>query len=331
MSSARIWKASSLLSGPFSRPVLTIGNFDGVHLGHQRIIALALEKARSRGGTAVALTFRPHPQALFHPERALPLLTTYDEKIGLLGELGLDAVVEEPFSPEFANISPENFFREIVQRAIGAECVVVGYNFAFGKDRQGNLELLGAFCKSAGVELVIVPPFESEDGKVVSSSRIRKCLEERKVEEANALMGRKFFYRGEVIRGDRRGNQLGFPTANLKPEGKLLLPLGVYLTESVVSMGGSRQIFPSVTNVGVRPTFLAAKPEPVLQTWVETHLLDVSMDLYGSQLEVRFLRALRDEKKFPSREALIDQIHLDVSVAREAFQKMARESAPGQA
>jgi riboflavin kinase / FMN adenylyltransferase len=291
--------------------VVTIGNFDGVHLGHQKIIQTTLEKAKARKGTSIAYTFRPHPQIALKPDSSIQLLSTYDEKIELLGATGLDIMVEEPFSREFSTIAPEQFFSDVLLRKLGAEEIVVGYDFAFGKGRVGHLEALGEFCKSAGVQLTVVPA-QRIGSEVVSSSRVRQHLLAGEIDKANALLGRSFSYKGVVIKGDQRGRTIGFPTANLKLENKLALPYGVYATRTLFK----DKSYPSVTNVGTRPTF-HHEPGKELPALVETHLLDTTIDLYGSTLEVRFEHRLRAEKKFNGIDALKTQITLDAQQARE--------------
>ncbi|MCM2276768.1 MAG: bifunctional riboflavin kinase/FAD synthetase [Oligoflexia bacterium] len=299
------------LTRSLPHPVVTIGNFDGLHLGHRKIIELAQAQARVRGGVCVAFTLRPHPQMALHPERPLPLLSTYDEKLELLGQLGVDLTIEEPFSREFSEVPPKEFFTDILVRRLCAEAVVVGYDFAFGRERQGDLAMLEALCGGAGIELTVVPPFRIE-GEVVSSSRVRQHLLAGEIEAATRLLGREFYYRGIVRKGDGRGRTLGFPTANLKIEEKLTLPHGVYATWAL--WNGKK--FPSVTNVGVRPTF--GLESPVL---VETHLLDVDTDLYGSALEVRFVRWLRPERKFSGIAELKSAILDDIDRARTCLDK----------
>jgi riboflavin kinase/FMN adenylyltransferase len=298
------------LNRSLSHPVVTIGNFDGVHLGHQKIIQLALEKAKERQGAAVAYTFRPHPQIALRPGVQVSLLSTYDEKIEQLGKLGLDFIIEEPFSREFSTIPPEQFFTDVLLRRLSAEVIVVGYDFAFGKERQGHLDALGQFCKNAGVDLVVVPPHRM-GSEVVSSSRIRQHLLAGEMEIAHHFLGRPFSYKGIVVKGEGRGRKLGYPTANLKLENKLALPYGVYATWAIA--GGKK--YSSVTNVGIRPTF--QKEEQELSALVETHLLDVSLDLYGTTLEVQFIAKLRPEKKFSGIEELKKQIKQDIHQAKE--------------
>lgn len=307
-----VLKGIRSLQRSLPRPVLTIGNFDGVHLGHQRIIGLAVEKARARGGSAVAYTFRPHPQVALRPGADVQLLTTYDEKVEMLGRLGLDLVVEEPFSREFSTVAPQEFFTDVILRRLSAEAIVVGYDFGFGKERAGTLEALEAFCQTAGVELTVVPP-QRQGNEVVSSSRIRQHLKTGQVELATALLGREFFYRGVVIKGEGRGRTIGFPTANLKLANKLALPYGVYATWA--TLDGRRM--PSVTNIGVRPTFQGDGPE--LPALVETHLLGETIDLYGKELEVGFVRKLRDERRFSGIDELKAQISRDAAEAKLAL------------
>lgn len=290
--------------------VVTIGNFDGVHLGHRHIIELTRGKAAERGGIAVAYTFRPHPQVALRPGADLPLLTTYDERAELLAETGLDLLIEEPFSREFSTTPPETFFREILLRRLDARAVVVGYDFAFGKGREGSLDLMSRFCAEAGVELTVVPP-QRADESVVSSSRIRQLLRAGEVAEARALLGREFFYRGTVAKGEGRGRKIGFPTANLAVDhrdNKLALPYGVYATRALVK----GRTYAAVTNIGVRPTF-GKEAYPAL---IETHLLGEDLDLYGLTLEVRFVAKLRDERKFTGIDELKRQILVDCDQAR---------------
>lgn len=311
------------LNRALKHPVLTIGNFDGVHQGHRHIFEIVREKARARGGESVAYTFRPHPQVALRPGIDLQLLSTYDEKLELMSASGLDIVIEEPFSREFSTISPEYFFTGILLHQIGVEAIVVGYDFAFGKERQGELEALEMMCSRASIELTIVPP-QRIDGEIASSSRIRQCLLRGELRKASSLLGRDFSYRGIVIRGEGRGTLIGFPTANLKLENKLVLPYGVYATTAVVDAGHfsrTPQIFPSVTNIGVRPTFHTGE----LPALIETYLLDQTIDLYGRTLEVRFVEKLRDEMKFSGVESLKEQIVKDVAKSREIIAKLKSE------
>ncbi|MBS1963910.1 MAG: bifunctional riboflavin kinase/FAD synthetase [Bdellovibrionales bacterium] len=302
--------------------VLTIGNFDGIHLGHRKILAAVIEESKRTGGPACLYTFRPHPQEVLRPGTTVKLLTHYDEKVRLLESLGLDVVVEEPFSQEFFTLSAREFFEKVIVRGFKAVSLFVGHDFAFGKGREGNLDLLRELCAEKGIRLTVVPP-EEFGGEIVSSTRIRAALLAGRVAEAAKLMDRLFFYRGVVVKGDQRGRLLGFPTANLKLENKLALPRGVYATWAIVERGGKREKVPSVTNVGIRPTFAEkAAAEGLLPVVVECHLIlpeGETIDLYGETLEVQFVDRFRDEKKFASFDELKTQIALDKEQAREYF------------
>jgi riboflavin kinase/FMN adenylyltransferase len=302
--------------------VLTIGNFDGIHLGHRRILEAVLADSRKTGGPACVYTFRPHPQEVLRPGTQVKLLTHYDEKIKILESLGLDVVVEEPFSQEFFTLSAREFFEKVIVRGFKAVSLFVGHDFAFGKNREGNLDLLRSLCLEKGIRLTVVPP-EQFGGEIVSSTRIRTALLEGHVAEAARLMDQFFFYRGVVVKGDQRGRLLGFPTANLKLENKLALPRGVFATWAILDRGGRREKIPSVTNVGIRPTFTEkALDEGLLPVVVECHLIlpeGETIDLYGETLEVQFVERFRDERKFASFDELKTQIALDKEQAREFF------------
>ncbi len=308
-----------LVNRSWPHVVVTIGNFDGVHRGHQKILGLAVEQARVRNGTSIAFTFRPHPQISLRPERELHLLCSYEEKLDLIAACGIDITIEQPFSREFSTTNPEQFFSEVLLKRLSAEAIVVGYDFGFGKERGGHLQILEELCKRAGVQLTIVQA-QQESGTVVSSSRVRAHLLAGEVEEANHLLGREFTYRGVVVRGEGRGRKIGFPTANLRLEHKLVLPWGVYATKAVLEDG---VILPSVTNVGVRPTFKAPEgQEPTshekgFPALIETHVLGSDLDLYGRTLQVRFVKRLREERKFSGVDALKAQIALDAVEARQ--------------
>ncbi|MBI4924597.1 MAG: bifunctional riboflavin kinase/FAD synthetase [Bdellovibrio sp.] len=312
---------NNILKKAFPSTVVTIGNFDGVHLGHSQIIKDMIAKAKSQGGTSIVYTFRPHPFYVLRPERHLPLLTTYDQRNKLLSELGVDVVIEEPFSREFSNLTAERFFYEILLHKINVKEIVVGYDFSFGKEREGHLENLRSFCKKTKVSLDIVSPLMVNED-VVSSTQIRNYLIKGEIERANRLLGREFFYEGNVIKGVGRGHQIGFPTANLRPESvscQLLLANGVYATKTrVIPRVGSKvknDLFQSITNIGVRPTFRSNEKAlpPVL---IETYLLDMDIDLYGAEIQVCFVKKLRDEKRFSGLEELKKQIEKDIQAAR---------------
>ncbi|MFN7684020.1 MAG: riboflavin biosynthesis protein RibF [Oligoflexia bacterium] len=291
--------------------VVTVGNFDGVHLGHQEIVRITIDQARADGLEAVAFTFRPHPQSVLRPDRAPELLLTYEEKLQKLVTLGLSRVVEQKFDLIFSSTTPEQFFQNQLLGHLAARAIVVGYDFTFGKERSGHLQVLQSLCDEAGVRLTVVAP-RRLDQEVVSSSSIRSALRQGLVADAAKWMGAPFFYAGPVLRGDQRGRSLGFPTANLELGSKLVLPPGVYATVSEVE--GAR--FASITNVGVRPTFKSASAGIL----AETHLLQGSWApdaLYGKNLRVEFFERIREERKFASPEELTSQIAEDIGRARQ--------------
>lgn len=292
-----------------TRPVVTIGNFDGVHTGHRRILSQVRERARSLGVPAIVFTFQPHPRTVLKPDWEPLLLTTYEERADLIESHEIDILVEEPFSRDFSNTSAEEFFNRILVQKLNAFSVIVGYDFAFGKGREGGLKVLEDLCSKTGIEFTVTPPFR-QNSDVVSSSKIREYLRTGNISNANDLLGYSFFYRENVIRGDQRGRKIGFPTANLIPQGKLILPFGVYATRTT----HLDQEFPSITNIGVRPTFQNVTTEASVV--VETHLLDQDLDLYGRTIQVRFLEKIRDEVRFPDVETLTAQIRTDIQRVR---------------
>lgn len=300
--------------------VVTIGNFDGVHLGHRALIRKTLDEAERLGAPSVALTFRPHPQIALHPEKKTPLLLTYDEKVKLLQDLGIGRVVEQPFSREFSQLSPERFLGTTVIQNLQAQSVIVGYDFRFGSDRAGGLDELRKLGAKAGIRIEVVPP-QKQDDAVVSSSRIRAFLLSGQIAEAAALLGYSFFYEGVVNRGDGRGRKMGVPTANIVSDpDKLQLPHAIYATRTHVLRSNAYQTVKSVTSIGVRPTFAPASGG-VNPVWVETNLFDFDQDLYGTRIRVEFVQKIRDERKFDGIEPLIAQMHQDIAAAKEILSR----------
>jgi riboflavin kinase/FMN adenylyltransferase len=237
---------------------------------------------------------------------------TYPEKLSQLEGFGVNFCVEEPFQAEFASTSAQDFFFEILLRRLRAKALVVGPDFAFGRKREGNIELLKRWCQEQNIHLEIVQPLILR-GEVISSSRIRQLLQAGELAQAEACLGKPFFYRGEIVHGDKRGRTIGFPTANMECEEKFPLPPGVYAT----SVFWRAKEYASVTNIGRRPTFHAASPNQKIPLKIETHILDQTFDLYGEQLEVRFFERIRDEQRFDGVESLKSQIAADVILARK--------------
>lgn len=285
---------------------LSIGNFDGIHLGHARIVARLIEQARQLGKPAIVLTFDPHPVRLLRPEAAPPPLTWIEQKVSLLDELGIDVVVAYPTDLSLLALTPEEFFRSIVQDRLGAKAMVEGPNFYFGRSRTGDVDMLAQFCERANIHLEIAPPLEME-GEVVSSSRIRDLIGRGDVEEAQRLLSRPYRIRGMVTHGARRGAAIGFPTANIEAIDTMLPGEGVYAGRAYVD----GKAWPAAINIGPNPTF----GEHVLK--VEAHLIGFDGSLYQQPLEVDFLRRLRDIQPFDSVDALIVQLKQDVEEAAE--------------
>lgn len=309
-----IFRGISELNRAFTNPVLTLGNFDGVHLGHQTILELVIARARALGGESILYTFEPHPRRVLQPESDLRLLDTFEQKVETLETLGLDAVIAEPFDREFAQVSPDRFIGHYIHESIRPVEVYVGYDFHFGHDREGSMRMLTERGPHLGFSVTVVPEVQIE-GRDVNSTRIRELLAEGDVEEAALLLGRPFCARGEVIQGEKRGRTLGFPTVNLAPETEILPAPGVYFGHLRCLDGDSEwvgEFLPVVTNVGFRPTFRDGR-----HLVAEAHILDFSGDLYGVEVDLTFEGRLRAEERFESADALREQISRDVVATRE--------------
>jgi len=297
--------------------VLTIGNFDGLHIGHRQILRTVIDRARAHDGEAVVYTFDPHPRKVLQADRAPSLLTTTEQKLELLAAAQIDLVVLEPFTPEFARTTAESFVRDHIHARVAPLEVYVGSDFHYGRDRAGSMKLLTELGPRLGFAVTIIPEV-TIGGRDVSSSRIRELLAVGDVEEAKQLLGRSFAVRGAVVAGDRRGRTLGFPTANLAPENEVIPAHGVYaghvrLLDAETPAAGV--LYAAVTNVGRRPTF--KEDDPPL---AEAHLLDFDGDLYGRRIEVSFEARLRGEQRFPGPDALRAQIARDVETARRVLE-----------
>ena len=293
-----------------SRPtVLTLGVFDGLHLGHQRIMQTVVGRAKAVGAVATAITFDPHPRAVLHPESAPPMLQTLDQRLANLEVLGIEQTIVISFTGEFARNPAEDFLADIVHDRLNAKEVYLGKGFAFGKDRGGNIELLKAMSEKLGFVASEVDEVQLR-GKRISSSAIRKLLAEGRVNLARRMLGRPYGVEGVIIRGNRRGHTIGFPTANLKPQNRVIPRYGVYATATLID-GSWRK---GITNIGVRPTF-----ENDAEPSIETFVFDYDGDLYGDVLRVRFLHRIRDERKFSGIDELKVQIERDTNRARNYF------------
>ncbi|MBV9211470.1 MAG: bifunctional riboflavin kinase/FAD synthetase [Acidobacteria bacterium] len=295
-----------------ARPtVLTLGVFDGLHLGHQLIMRTVVERARALRAMPTVITFDPHPRAVLHPESAPPLLQTFDQKIEALGVLGIEQTIVIRFTQEFAQLGAEDFLRDVVHERLQAREAYLGRGFAFGRGREGNIELLKRMSAELGFYASEVAEVQLR-GKRISSSRIRELLKEGCVNLARRMLGRPYGVEGRVVRGHERGRALGFPTANLAPQNRVIPRRGVYITATLIEGAWRR----SITNVGTRPTF-----ERQAEPSVETFVINWSGDLYGDVVRVRFLHRLRDERKFASVEELKEQIARDRLRAENYFER----------
>lgn len=291
--------------------VLSIGNFDGVHRGHQAVIEQAVSRAREIDSTAALMTFEPHPARLLRPDRAPKLLTTMDQRLEVLARTGLDVVAVVPFTHKVARMGAEAFIERVLVDRFNVREVFIGANFRFGADRGGDVALLAESGKRFGFTAEAWPTVEVEGG-VVSSTRVRQAIAGGDVAEAGRLLGRATFGDGQVLLGKRLGRKLGFPTLNIELENELIPAEGVYIT--VVYIPSFQSVFPSVTNIGVRPTVYENST-----VTIESHLLDFTADVYKERVRIFFLDRIRDEEIFGSTLQLVAQVGRDVEAARLWF------------
>ena len=295
----------SRLPGPL---FVAIGVFDGVHLGHQAVISTSAEHAQAANGTPIVVTFDPHPEKVLRPEAAPHLLTATRHKIALIRDLGVEHLLVITFDKQFAATEPEDFVQQLVKHSKPLREICVGHKWSFGKKRRGNLELLKKLGAEFDFNVIGIPPV-TVNGELVSSTAIRQAIEVGDLRKAAAMLGREYMILGSVVRGDNLGKKIGFPTANLSAHNEQFPPNGVYFAESKLD----GVVYPGVVNLGYRPTVSFGGSERIL----EIHLFDFEREIYGKNLEVRFIRYLRPEKKFESIEALARQIEADVKQARE--------------
>jgi riboflavin kinase/FMN adenylyltransferase len=294
------------------QPVLALGNFDGVHRGHRKILDRVCRVAGERGATPVVMTFDPHPPRVVRPDKAPPLLMTTAQKLEAIEAAGLQGAAIVRFTTELSHWDPDTFVQQVLVDWLRVAEVWVGANFLFGHDRAGNFSTLRVLGARYGFKAEKIDPIRYKDF-VVSSTRIRRLVGEGRVDEAGALLGHQYFVDGCVVAGDRRGRTVGFPTANLSTDNELLPPNGVYAT--TLTLDGV--VRPSVTNVGVRPTVDTSG-----QLSVETHVFDFERDIYGARVRVGFVQRLRDERRFDSLDALKVQIGADCDRARVLFSRL---------
>lgn len=292
--------------------VVGLGNFDGVHIGHQKLISELVEMAREVEGTPAVFTFHPHPLAVLSPENSPPLLLSQDSKQKFIARLGVEVLLLVPFDVIFASLSPEDFIKIVLHEELGVRGVVVGYNYTFGHRGRGTPALLEEQSSIYGYQLRVVPPVKVE-GQTVSSTLIRGLLMKGEVAEAARFLGYYPFAEGQVVTGEKRGRTLGFPTANLDIDQTLLVPAnGVYMVK--VHIDGDTYF--GVANIGTKPTFQGKARN------IEVHLLDFYQDLYGKHIKVSFTRRLRGERRFKSPSDLVKQIEQDILEARAEWSKV---------
>lgn len=291
--------------------VLTVGAFDGVHCGHQDVLARLTARAADSGCTSLLVTFDPHPREVLAPETAPALLTTRDEKLSLLESTGLGYVAIVPFTAELARRSATEFVDEVLIGRFRMAELLVGHDHGFGRGREGDLALLRELGGTRGFRVDPVPPVMTDTGEAISSTLVRRAIADHDLDRARALLGRWYSVRGSVVAGAARGRLLGFPTINVEPDSsrKLLPPDGVY----AVQVLGSRGQFDGMMNLGGRPTFGEERRT------LEVHMFDAEGDFYGDRVDIAFVARLRDTVRFPSPDALVAQLHRDAEAARRAL------------
>jgi len=311
-----IYTKLSDIREPFDNAAVTIGNFDGVHLGHQILFSEVVSKAYQNKGTSVAITFEPHPLKVVRPEIGIKLISTAEQKRELIALANIDKLVIIPFTREFAATPAEIFVDEVLRKTIGVRELVVGYDYAFGRSRQGDIPFLKEQGRQKGFNVSVVEPYYVDD-MLASSSKIRALVAEGRMRDVRKLLGRYYQIRGEVRMGEQRGGPLlGFPTANLAISEEDLCPqLGVYVTQVVYD----GKCYGGVLNIGYNPTFSGKKLS------AETHIFDFNQDIYGKPIKINLLRFLRGEKKFSGPGELADQISRDVTEAKQVLADAQKE------
>jgi riboflavin kinase/FMN adenylyltransferase len=310
----KVFNHLNQITEPFKNAVITIGNFDGVHIGHQALFHEVIERAEAMDGTSVAMTFEPHPLRVMKQNNHPPLITLYEQKAELIERTGIDALICVPFTLDFAAMSAEEFIRDLLVQKIGIKAIVVGKDNTFGKNREGNTEMLKAFGPEYGFEVIVAGWIKSNKtlAERISSTRIRQLVTEGQMEQAEKMLGRSYQIRGKVVIGrDRGGKLLGIPTANINLNDELCPKTGIYAV-TVESEGNRRR---GVANIGYSPTFEDH------EFTVEVHILDFNDNIYGKKIRVNFIKRIRDEIKFSNISELIEQIKLDIAAAREILAK----------
>lgn len=296
------------ITQPFKNAVITIGNFDGVHIGHQALFHEVIEKANAIDGTSIAMTFEPHPMRVLHKNSLPPLITLSEQKNELIERAGIDVLICIPFTREFAAIPAEAFIKDLLVEKIGMRAIVVGRDYTFGRNREGNLSVLNYYASQLGYEVIVADwiKTEREIADRISSTKIRELIMAGEVEPACKMLGRHYQIRGLVIKGrDRGGKLLGIPTANINLQDELCPKTGIY----AVMVEYNRHLYRGVANIGYSPTF------DDQQFTIEVHLLNFSENIYGEKIRINFIQRIRDEKKFAGIADLKEQIHQDIKTA----------------
>lgn len=309
--SMQIFQGVEELPPDWGASVVSIGNFDGVHWGHQKLLRQAVEEGQASQLPVVVFTFYPHPVTILYPERKIQRLFDSRDQRELLAQLGVTNLIEQEFTQNFARLSAADFVQFYLIDKLKTKTLVVGYDFSFGSNREGTIEYLRKVCADKGLKLIVVSAFQ-QHGITVSSSKVRDELKLGNVEMAKELLGRDFYLRGIVRHGDARGRTIGVPTANMTPTVDFVPRKGVYVTRTHYK----HQVYFSITNIGFNPTFAGQTPPPIK---TETHLFDFDEDIYGQEIQVELLKFLRDEKKFSGVQELVAQIHADIEEAKEFF------------
>lgn len=298
----------------FGNPVITLGTFDGVHLGHRAILEAVIRQAQAAGGQSILITFEPHPRKVLFPEQELKILTPLDEKVRLIQEAGIEHVVVAPFTKAFSQLSADKYIEDFLVRYFHPEVIVIGHDHHFGHDRKGNIALLEAFAAPCGFKVCQISEQLINDA-AVSSTKIRKALAQGAVVAAREMLGRPYSFKGSVVHGQQLGAQLGYPTANLEPlcADQLLPANGVYAITALLD----GQALKGMMNIGVRPTV-----SKEMERRIEAHLFGFSAEIYGRELEIFFVEKLRDEQRFPSIEVLQAQLQQDEAKARSLLERL---------
>jgi riboflavin kinase/FMN adenylyltransferase len=306
----KIVRGTKNISGPFPYPVVTLGNFDGVHVGHQILFRKAAEIAFEKGGTSIAFTFEPHPLKIIAPEKVPPLLTHFHKKMKLIEACNIDSVICANFTRQFADQQPRDFSKNILSEKIGVKEMVVGFDYAFGRGREGTIPYLKKMGEEFGFIVHVVEPFQL-DGLTVSSSHVREIIESGNMESARKFLGRYYSIVGPVVAGYKTGQAIGFPTANIDTSKVQIPGTGVY----AVRMIYQNESYDAVANIGFNPTFHRDRLS------VEVHIFDFNQVIYGKEIEVVFIARIRSEVEFKSKEELVVQINKDIKKAKTLLEE----------